>query len=127
MNRYWWGGDEEEHRIHWMEWRRLAIPKKLGGLGFRALHEFNLAMLAKQGWRLLVNPTSLAARVMKAKYFPRSNFLQAELKPLCSLTWRSIWSSIWLLQCGCKRLIGNGRDTKIWGDPWLPGNNHYYI
>ncbi|GLU23846.1 hypothetical protein SLE2022_398220 [Rubroshorea leprosula] len=37
----------------------------MGGLSFRALHEFNLAMLGKQGWRLLVNPESLAARLMK--------------------------------------------------------------
>ncbi|GKV06524.1 hypothetical protein SLEP1_g18408 [Rubroshorea leprosula] len=88
MNSYWWGGGEEEHKIHWLEWRRLAISKKHGGLGFRALHEFNMAMLGKQGWRLMTNPDSLAAQLLKAKYFPRTNFLHAVLKPGCSLTWR---------------------------------------
>ncbi|GLU14657.1 hypothetical protein SLE2022_312160 [Rubroshorea leprosula] len=47
MNRYWWGCGEEEYKIHWLEWRRMAIPKKDGGLGFRAMHEFNIAMLGK--------------------------------------------------------------------------------
>ncbi|GLT94950.1 hypothetical protein SLE2022_126590 [Rubroshorea leprosula] len=127
MNRYWWGGGEEEHKIHWLEWRRLAISKKHGGLGFRALHEFNMAMLGKQGWRLMTNPDSLAAQLLKAKYFPRTDFLHAVLKPGCSLTWRSICSSKELLSKGCRRLLGDGHSTEIWGDPWLPGNSKYCL
>ncbi|GLT80072.1 hypothetical protein SLA2020_515330 [Shorea laevis] len=127
MNRYWWGGGDGNPKIHWMEWRKLAIPKKMGGLGFRALHEFNLAMLGKQGWRLLVNPESLVARLLKAKYYPRSDFLHAELKPSCSFTWRSICSASTLLKQGCRRLIGDGRSTDIWNDPWLPGHTQFYV
>ncbi|GKU89755.1 hypothetical protein SLEP1_g3851 [Rubroshorea leprosula] len=86
--------------IHWIKWRKLATPKKMGGLGFRALHEFNLAMLGKQGWRLLVNPDSLVAQLLKAKYYPRSDLLHAGLKPSCSFTWRSICSATTLLRQG---------------------------
>ncbi|GLU09838.1 hypothetical protein SLE2022_266770 [Rubroshorea leprosula] len=110
-----------------MEWRKLAISKKSGGLGFRAMREFNLSMLGKQAWRLLMHPNSLAARIMKARYFPRSTILRVELKSPCSVTWRSIWHSIELLNQGCRRLIGNGRDTRIWDDPWLPGNTQFYV
>ncbi|GKV27974.1 hypothetical protein SLEP1_g37084 [Rubroshorea leprosula] len=127
MNRYWWGGGEEEYKIYWLEWRRMAILKKDGGLGFRAMHEFNIAMLGKQGWRLLTNPDSLAARLMKAKYYPRTDFLHAQVKPTCSLTWRSIWNSMDLLKQGCRKLIGNGLNTEIWGDPWLPGNSQFHV
>lgn len=42
------------------------------------LYTFNLAMLGKQGWRLLTNPNSLCAKVMKARYYPNSSVLQAE-------------------------------------------------
>ncbi|GKV09429.1 hypothetical protein SLEP1_g20934 [Rubroshorea leprosula] len=110
MNRYWWGGGEDEHKIHWMEWRKLAISKKSRGLGFCAMREFNLSMLGKQVWRLLMHPNSLAARIMKARYFPRSTILRVELKSPCSVTWLSIWHSIELLNQGCRRLI----ETNSW-------------
>lgn len=63
-----------------MAWTRLRIRKELGGMGFRTLREFNLALLAKQEWRLLnSNSSSLVFQLYKAKYFPNCHFLQASL------------------------------------------------
>jgi hypothetical protein len=39
-------------------------------MGFRDLKCFNMAMLGKQACRLMTNPTSLCARILKGKYFP---------------------------------------------------------
>lgn len=39
-------------------------------MGFRDFHSFNLAMLAKQVWRLINEPDSLCARVLRTKYYP---------------------------------------------------------
>ena len=58
------------------------------GLGFRDIHAFNLAMLAKQSWRLQKNPDSLCARVLKTKYFANSSVLDAMPKSNMSYTWR---------------------------------------
>jgi hypothetical protein len=47
ISQYWWGDDGEHRRIHWQEWWKLYMLKCKGGRGFRDLHSFNLAMLAK--------------------------------------------------------------------------------
>ncbi|VVA28765.1 PREDICTED: reverse mRNAase [Prunus dulcis] len=36
-------------------------------------------MVTKQSWRLRENPSSLVARILKARYFPHANFLDAML------------------------------------------------
>lgn len=50
--------------------------KKVDGLGFRDLLCFNLAFLAKIGWRVMMNPTSLLARVFKKKYYSNRPFME---------------------------------------------------
>lgn len=80
LNRYWWSsGGNQQKGIHWLSWSRLSSPKKYGGMGFKRFREFNLAFLAKQGWRLLIKPDSLVCKLLKAKYFPRCGFLEAQL------------------------------------------------
>ena len=71
----------------------MCTLKEEGGLGFRDLKAFNLALLAKQGWHLQMNNNSLVHRVLKARYFPNTDFLHAKLgiKPL--FAWRSILST----------------------------------
>lgn len=59
-------------------------------MGFRDLHCFNVAMLAKQVWRLLSDPDSPCARVMRARYYPDGKLLQAKLRRGSSFTWQSI-------------------------------------
>jgi hypothetical protein len=73
--RYWWSQREGSHKIHWLCRDKMIRPKSEGGLGFRDIHAFNLAMLAKQGWRLLSDPDSLCARILKAKYLQNTNCL----------------------------------------------------
>lgn len=66
---YWWSNLDKDNKIHCISWEKLTRSKMEGGLGFRGIHIFNMAMLAKQGWRLIHNPDSLCAKVLKAKYF----------------------------------------------------------
>ena len=47
LAKYWWSQNKDEKKIHWINWKRLCTHKKKGGMGFRDLHAFNLAMLTK--------------------------------------------------------------------------------
>ena len=59
-------------------------------MGFKKLKEFNLALLAKQGWRLQEGHDSLVYKVLKAKYFPTIEFSEVVLGNNPSFTWLSI-------------------------------------
>jgi hypothetical protein len=80
MNSFYWGSKKNGRRgINWMRWEKLTLHKSLGGLGFRSMEAFNLSMLGKQGWKLMHDSNSLLTRTLKAKYFPRRDFLEAPL------------------------------------------------
>lgn len=66
--------------IHWVSWQKLCKLKSDGGLGFKDLYAFNLALLAKQGWRNIHHSQSFVAQIFKGRYFPATNFLHATVK-----------------------------------------------
>ncbi|KAA3469548.1 retrotransposon protein [Gossypium australe] len=71
---------------------------------------------AKQGWRLFNYPNSLLDQVLKAKHYPSSNFLKAQLRNLHSLFWKSIWSAKGLLDKGLCWRVGKGDSISVWSD-----------
>jgi hypothetical protein len=73
----WWGVENGKRKLHWRSWEWLSMLKSLGGMGFRDFLLFNEAMMGRQCWRLLTEPTSLCARVLKARYFPNCDLLDA--------------------------------------------------
>ncbi|CAL9021650.1 unnamed protein product [Prunus brigantina] len=93
MAKYWWGGNEDKRKIHWMSWNRLCKPKREGGMGFRNLYAFNMALLAKQVWRIYHQPHSLLARVLKARYHKDCTILEASEGHSPSYIWRSLCDS----------------------------------
>ena len=120
MNSFYWGSKKNGQRgINWMRWDKVTLHKSNGSLGFRNMEAFNLSMLGKQGLKLLTEPSSLLTRILKAKYFPRWDFLDANIGHNPSYTWRSIWSSQSLITLGYRWKIGDGSKINVWSMPWI--------
>ncbi|XP_010666711.1 uncharacterized protein LOC104883845 [Beta vulgaris subsp. vulgaris] len=127
MARFWWGGKGEARKMHWISWEKLCKPKCLGGMGFKDLAVFNDALLGRQVWRLIHFKNSLLSRVMKAKYYPRCEMLNARLGFSNSYSWRSIWGAKSLVREGLMWRVGSGNDINIWSDPWVADERGRFI
>lgn len=117
--RFWWG-KSRKRSIHWKSWRNLCRPKCLGGLGFKIFEAFNHAMVDKEAWRLLENPSSLIGRILQACYFPNGDFLTAGYGQSPSLIWRSILCGRQIIEQGLIWRIGGGTYVRVFHDKWIP-------
>jgi hypothetical protein len=118
MNSFWWGSGGASNRgIHWLSWERLAMHKNHGGMGFKDLTAFNLAMLGKQGWKLQTDTNSLISRIFKARYFPQGTYLTASLGHNPSYVWRSILQARFIVRGGARWCIGSGATIHILREP----------
>lgn len=120
ISKFWWSSGSNSKGMHWIARDQLCLSKKEGGIGFRSIEEFNLALLAKQLWRLEQNPNSLLTRVLKGRYFRNSHPFKAPKASRPSYGWRSIMAAKDLVNQGLRRTIGTGEHTLVWEDLWLP-------
>lgn len=128
MNGYWWSTNSSNSKgIRWLSWDNMTMARNEGGLGFRNLHGFNLALLGKHCWNFINNPTSLVSRVFKARYFPNSNFFQARREGGASFIWSGIWTAKEELKEGFRWVIGNGMTVEMFRDRWLRNKSDFRV
>ncbi|XP_075633692.1 uncharacterized protein LOC142606188 [Castanea sativa] len=90
--RFWWGQIGNKKKIHWVSLDKLIRPKLEGGMGFKDLRQFNLAILAKQD-----SPTS-------------------------SFTWKSILEAKPILKRGLCWRVDNRASIWVLSDAWIPNH-----
>lgn len=96
-------------------------------MGFQDLKTFNLAMLAKQGWKIIHNPKSLVAKILKARYFPYSFLMEANYGTSPSYAWRSLMDGREVLKQGLVWRIGDGISVDIRTSKWIPTFSNFSI
>lgn len=101
--------------------KKLVCPKNTGGLGFKDFMCFNLALLAKQAWRILNNPDDLWVRILKSIYFPNTDFLMDVKGARASWAWSSILEGRNFLAKDLCWGIGCNSRVQFWQDPGVPG------
>lgn len=118
-SRFIWGSTEAKKKIHLIAWDNLCKPKENGGLGLRSMSKSNISFMAKMGWKLLTEPESLWASVLRGKFIQQTHFFDSQSSPQASYTWKSIQKGKELLKKGTRWAIGDGKQTKFWTDLWV--------
>lgn len=103
----------ERRLIGLARWEKLCKPKNDGGMGLRDVEGFNKALLAKQGWHIIQNPSSLVSRVLKSKYFPHTSFMGSKVGNNPSFIWRIIWWDKEILNLGLTWGVDDGIDIQF--------------
>lgn len=105
----------------------MCMAKNSGGLGFRDIYGFNLALLGKQCWSLIKRPNALVSRVLKARYYPSCHLLDAKRPGGVSYTWSGIWEAKEEMKKGLRWVLGDGESINIGADRWLRSLNNFCV
>ncbi|KAL4340704.1 hypothetical protein GQ457_08G031900 [Hibiscus cannabinus] len=95
-----------------------TLPKAAGGMGFKDLHLFNIALLGKQLWHLLSEPGSLLYRTFRAKYFPDGDMLHASVPARSSFAWKGFHCALSRLRDGFYWTMGIDSQVCMFRDRW---------
>lgn len=123
LTRFWWDSIPEKKKVSWISWKRMAKSKKHEGLGFKDITMYNDALLAKLGWRILKNPSSLLACCLLGKYCKAETFLNIKPSKASSHGWRSVLIGRDLLTSHLGWIVGTGTSFNIWSDPWFSSSD----
>lgn len=63
-----WKGNSEAHKLHLVNWSKVAYPQAIGGLGIISLKIRNKSLIAKWIWPFRVEQNALWRKVIAAKY-----------------------------------------------------------
>lgn len=128
FNAYWWSSGVATNKgIRWLSWEAMSGPKCKGGMGFRKMYEFNLALLGKHIWRCVQNPSLLVTRILKARYFPNVHILEAGKGVKASFIWMGIWQAKEALAADFRWVIGDGQTVLAERDAWLAQKQDFRV
>ncbi|KAM2674122.1 hypothetical protein EV2_015350 [Malus domestica] len=93
------------------------LMQRFGGMGMRVRERYTGARGINYA---ALSVKSLVARVLKAKYFPNSTFIDADVKIRASYRWKSICAVRKVINVGSWWMVGMGDSVRIWEDSWIP-------
>ncbi|GKA19575.1 RNA-directed DNA polymerase, eukaryota [Tanacetum coccineum] len=123
--RFFWGINENEKKIIWVNWKKVCVSKIRGGLGLGRLKDKNMSLLGKWKWRFCNEDNALWQKVIKEIYGPHGGFESNNSSNMSSGVWKSISSNckgIELLNIPFEKSmikeVSSGSQTHFWSDIW---------
>ncbi|KAK8328756.1 hypothetical protein V6Z11_A11G271200 [Gossypium hirsutum] len=113
MCKQWWTNNEKTRGWVMLAWERMCYPKGMGGISFRDMHLFHIALFSRQVWRLMQFKDTLCFKVLSAKYFSEGDVLRPKKCDKPSFTWSSIAKAVDALKDGFLWQIGDGNSIDL--------------
>ena len=79
-----WGSSDEKRKLHMVSWKKITVPKELGGLGVFSMQDRNHALLAKFCWRIASESSTPWPQMLIQKYLTHSRVSFTGRKLPCS-------------------------------------------
>ncbi|XP_060170788.1 uncharacterized protein LOC132601740 [Lycium barbarum] len=116
LARFFWSGQDNNTRQHWIAWHKLCLPYDEGGANFRRVDDICKAFTAKQWWKLRTT-NSFLSQFCRAKY--------GSINHLIFMKWVTGQSHSWQAMCKIKFeveqhilwKVGRG-NLSFWYDNW---------
>jgi hypothetical protein len=118
---FWWGFPVNKSRnLSLKSWSSICIPKVEGGLQIKKMHEFNLALIAKLGWKLISNSDCLWVNQLQRKYIKYGDFLSSPAPSTASWLWKGIQKIKTFISAGACLRVSCMSTSPVWTSNWVP-------
>jgi hypothetical protein len=118
---FWWGFPKDRARnLSLKSWSSICLPKHEGGLGFRRMHEFNLSLITKLGWKMITKTDCLWVKQLQNKYIKYGDFLSSPISSSASWLWKGIQKIKPFISTGAYLRVSRNSMAPIWSSNWVP-------
>lgn len=124
-------GKKEGQFFSWVKWDHIALPKKMGGWGFKNLLCFSKALAAKIGWKL-ISLNILWTQIVINKYISpllieEQIRLPTQKNSSASTVWKVVLNSTGYIEAGLTWRIGSRVNFSIGVDAWLSSGSAHIL
>jgi hypothetical protein len=116
---FWKGAGHEGGFMQPIKWSCICRPKEIGGLGIKALKEFNKALLLKWAIRILDGKEGLMEDLIRDCYGGSNSSLQRLQPKKPSPFWRSVISAVTCYWHLLQPKLRDGRGFSLWNEHWF--------
>ena len=109
-----WSGSVEHQKMSLVSWDMVCTPKSKGGLGFKKLDIMNHALIMKNTWSLVTEPTKLNNQVLLTKYGVQMDEVPTSLPTQYRSPLWKVMGNIWeKTREGIRWTIGDGETVRF--------------
>ncbi|XP_039134175.1 uncharacterized protein LOC120271557 [Dioscorea cayenensis subsp. rotundata] len=123
----WSGADIDKPRCRLVAWKNICCSKEQGGWGILDLSSFNLALLGKWRWKLLVNPHWRGVKILRFNYKDPIWDLYKHPRGRISYFWSGVSRCLLAFRECVTVHVKSGSETLFWKDRWFNGLAPMYI